>query len=88
MSRHPQVLGRGKRVMSSNIRKCKKHKKGGKLDNTQRRNEALTRDLNFWLPLIKNENLPIHAQGVITIPQKDFRKSVYFRCKIGCWFFM
>ena len=61
--------GVGKRVISQNIVNCKRHKGGNKPDNTERRNEVVRRDLNHWLPLIRDEDLPEPAQGIIKIPR-------------------
>ena len=66
--------GVGKRVRSKNIVSCKRHKKGSKIDNTERRNNVVLRDLIFWLPSINDEDLPEHAQGMIKPPKtvKEF----------------
>ena len=42
-----QNKGRGKKVKASNLRRVKRARIGDKLNNTERRNEVVLKDLSF-----------------------------------------
>ena len=62
-----QGKGKGKRGKSNNLRRVKRAKIGDKLTNTQRRNEVVLKDLQFWLPLIREEDLEEVARGKVKL---------------------
>ena len=59
--------GKGKRVLASNIRKCKKRKSDDKIDNTSRRNNVVLRDLIFWLPQISKDDFPENVRDLVKL---------------------
>ena len=73
--------GRGRRRTGNNLRRVKKARTDNKLSNTERRNKVVEKDLKFWLPLIKEENLKVEARKKVplvkTLPEFWKLKPVY-----------
>ena len=57
-----QKSGNGRRALATNIRKCKKRKVNDKIDNTERRNKVVLRDLGFWLAQITRDDFPMRVR--------------------------
>ena len=59
--------GRGSRKQASNLRRVKGIKCDGRITNTERRNQVVLRDMEFWFPLIEDKDLLEVARGKVPL---------------------
>ena len=59
--------GRGCRKQASNLRRVKGIKSDGRVTNTERRNQTVLRDMEFWFLLIEDKILLEVARGKVPL---------------------